>query len=255
MKRHPVIGYELLKALPGISPEILDGVRHHHEYLDGSGYPDALTAPEISDLVRLLTISDIFAALIESEAVPAGDVPAGCLQDPVRHGWKAGTIAREGVPERGAEGMKHGNEVDYGDTLAMVAAASPDAVRNMGTAVDGGLPQRDVQILKQVTDLFLSNVERLRESQISAFDELLVPLIDRTEAGALVHLSEALSTIDLAPGKTIRKLAFHNDALAAAPVLRNSSRLSESDLIEIAKTHSQQHLLAICRQKDPQRSR
>jgi len=55
----------LLKDLADISPEVLDGVRHHHEYLDGSGYPDALTAPKISDLVRLLTISDIFAALIE----------------------------------------------------------------------------------------------------------------------------------------------------------------------------------------------
>ena len=65
MKRHPVIGYELLQDLAGISPEVLDGVRHHHEYLDGSGYPDALTAGKISDLVRLLTISDIFAALIE----------------------------------------------------------------------------------------------------------------------------------------------------------------------------------------------
>jgi putative nucleotidyltransferase with HDIG domain len=65
MRRHPVIGYELLKVFPEISPEILDGVRHHHEYLDGSGYPDGLTASEISDLVRLLTISDIFAALIE----------------------------------------------------------------------------------------------------------------------------------------------------------------------------------------------
>jgi len=65
MNRHPVIGYELLKPIPDISPEILDGVRHHHEYLDGSGYPDGLTAPEISDLVRLLTISDIFAALVE----------------------------------------------------------------------------------------------------------------------------------------------------------------------------------------------
>jgi HD-GYP domain-containing protein (c-di-GMP phosphodiesterase class II) len=66
MRRHPVIGYELLKNLAGIGPEILDGVKHHHEYLDGSGYPDALMAPQISDLVRLLTISDIFAALIES---------------------------------------------------------------------------------------------------------------------------------------------------------------------------------------------
>jgi putative nucleotidyltransferase with HDIG domain len=66
IRRHPIIGYELLKDLSDISPEILDGVRHHHEYLDGSGYPDALMAPEISDLVRLLTISDIFSALIES---------------------------------------------------------------------------------------------------------------------------------------------------------------------------------------------
>jgi putative nucleotidyltransferase with HDIG domain len=66
MRRHPVIGYELLKDVPGISSDSLDGVRHHHEYLDGSGYPDALKAPAIPDLVRLLTISDIFAALIES---------------------------------------------------------------------------------------------------------------------------------------------------------------------------------------------
>ncbi len=66
MRQHPAIGHELLLALPDISEEILDGVRHHHEYLDGSGYPDGLSASQISDLVRLLTISDIFAALIES---------------------------------------------------------------------------------------------------------------------------------------------------------------------------------------------
>lgn len=66
MKRHPVTGYDLLKGIPGMTPEILDGVKHHHEYLDGSGYPDRLTASKISDLVRLLTISDIFAALVES---------------------------------------------------------------------------------------------------------------------------------------------------------------------------------------------
>lgn len=66
MKRHPATGYDLLKDIQGMTPEILDGVRHHHEFLDGSGYPDGLTSPKISDLVRLLTISDIFAALIEA---------------------------------------------------------------------------------------------------------------------------------------------------------------------------------------------
>jgi len=65
IETHPAAGYDILKGSRGISPEILDAVRHHHEYLDGSGYPDALCADSITDLVRILTIADIFAALIE----------------------------------------------------------------------------------------------------------------------------------------------------------------------------------------------
>lgn len=66
IETHPAAGWQVLKGNPGISPEILDAVRHHHEYLDGSGYPDALCAPRITDIVRILTISDIFSALIEN---------------------------------------------------------------------------------------------------------------------------------------------------------------------------------------------
>jgi putative nucleotidyltransferase with HDIG domain len=62
---HPAAGYEALKRTEGVTPELLDAVLHHHEFLDGSGYPDALCSESISDLVRILTISDIFAALIE----------------------------------------------------------------------------------------------------------------------------------------------------------------------------------------------
>jgi putative nucleotidyltransferase with HDIG domain len=65
IETHPAAGYDALKGTRGISAEILDVVRHHHEYLDGSGYPDGLGASDISDVVRILTISDIFAALIE----------------------------------------------------------------------------------------------------------------------------------------------------------------------------------------------
>ena len=66
MKQHPAVGYEYLRTQKVIASDTLAAVRHHHEYLDGSGYPDALKARAIPDLVRLLTISDIFAALIES---------------------------------------------------------------------------------------------------------------------------------------------------------------------------------------------
>jgi putative nucleotidyltransferase with HDIG domain len=66
IETHPLVGFEALKGNKTISAEVLDAVRHHHEYLDGSGYPDGLAADSICDLVRVLTISDIFAALIEA---------------------------------------------------------------------------------------------------------------------------------------------------------------------------------------------
>jgi putative nucleotidyltransferase with HDIG domain len=65
IETHPALGYDALRDNKDISEEVLDAVRHHHEYLDGSGYPDALCAENISDVVRILTISDIFSALIE----------------------------------------------------------------------------------------------------------------------------------------------------------------------------------------------
>lgn len=65
IETHAAVGYDVLKETGGITTEILDAVRHHHEYLDGSGYPDGLCGGSIADLVRILTISDIFAALIE----------------------------------------------------------------------------------------------------------------------------------------------------------------------------------------------
>jgi putative nucleotidyltransferase with HDIG domain len=71
IETHPAAGYNALKDTHGISAEILDAVRHHHEYLDGSGYPDKLCAEGICDLVRVLTISDIFSALIEARPYKA----------------------------------------------------------------------------------------------------------------------------------------------------------------------------------------
>lgn len=68
MQGHARLGYDALRGVPGMSAEVLDAVRHHHEFLDGSGYPDRLQGAAICDLVRVLTVSDIFAALIEVRA-------------------------------------------------------------------------------------------------------------------------------------------------------------------------------------------
>lgn len=65
MKKHPEYGFKALEGIDGLPKEMLDIVIHHHEYLDGSGYPHGLSASEIPDLVRIVTIADIFGALIE----------------------------------------------------------------------------------------------------------------------------------------------------------------------------------------------
>ena len=64
MNKHPVDGYEMLVGAD-YSEIVLKVVRSHHEMLDGSGYPDGLTSAAIPDPVRLITVCDIFAALIE----------------------------------------------------------------------------------------------------------------------------------------------------------------------------------------------
>lgn len=74
MDRHPVIGHAML-VNGNYDPLTLAVVRSHHEYLDGSGYPDGLRGQEIPDLVRLITISDIFAALIEARPYKAPKPP------------------------------------------------------------------------------------------------------------------------------------------------------------------------------------
>src|SRR5215217_6326941 len=80
MRTHPAAGFELLHDGGECDPVTLDAVRHHHEMLDGSGYPDGLRGPEIGDLVRLLTICDIYAALTERRSykppLPAEDALA-----------------------------------------------------------------------------------------------------------------------------------------------------------------------------------
>jgi putative nucleotidyltransferase with HDIG domain len=65
MRQHPVLGFEALRTVPGLPAEMLDMVVHHHEYLDGSGYPHGLRSDKLSDFVRIITIADIFGALIE----------------------------------------------------------------------------------------------------------------------------------------------------------------------------------------------
>ena len=80
-------------------------------------------------------------------------------------------------------------------------AASSDLRKELNGAEEDG-PEHDARIFGEVTDLFLSNVGRLGDSQIAAVDGVLAHLVGRVEATTVIQLSEALSTIDRAPIQT-----------------------------------------------------
>ncbi|MCX8063541.1 MAG: HD-GYP domain-containing protein, partial [Candidatus Hydrogenedentes bacterium] len=64
MKKHPEYGFDILTAEQNLKDElVLDVVKHHHEKLNGKGYPDKLTGNEISLYARISAIADIFDAL------------------------------------------------------------------------------------------------------------------------------------------------------------------------------------------------
>jgi len=110
MRAHARIGYDLLREQGEYEPQILEVVLRHHELLDGSGYPDGLAGPQINDLVRLVTICDVYAALIERRAYKPAIEPAAAFKILEKmEGKVEGALVRAflQVAERSAKPVSH----------------------------------------------------------------------------------------------------------------------------------------------------
>jgi uncharacterized protein (DUF2336 family) len=112
-------------------------------------------------------------------------------------------------------------------------------------AIQSGSKDKRIDALRRITDLFVADADRLTDQQIDVFDDILGHLIKRIESRALAELSRRLAPIHNAPIEVVRRLARDDDIVVAEPILTASARLSDSDLIEIASTKTQAHLLAI----------
>ena len=67
VKQHPRMGYEILQPIASLSV-ILDGVLYHHEYPDGSGYPEGLRGDQIPLVARIVHVVDMFDALTSNRS-------------------------------------------------------------------------------------------------------------------------------------------------------------------------------------------
>lgn len=76
IKSHPVRGHEMLLESGVDNQHVLDVARHHHERMDGKGYPDSLAGDNISTLARMSAVCDVYDAITSDRPYKKGWDPA-----------------------------------------------------------------------------------------------------------------------------------------------------------------------------------
>src|SRR5580700_8453407 len=112
-------------------------------------------------------------------------------------------------------------------------------------SLESGSDDQCLEALWRITDLFITGATRYTDEQVGLFDDVIARLMTAIESKARAKLANRLAPIPNAPAKVIRNLAFDDDINVARPVLIESPRLNDPDLIENANTKSQQHMFAI----------
>ena len=109
IRRHPVLGAEIVSPIAQLK-ELIPNIRHHHERYDGKGYPDKLKGEDIPLISRILSVADTFdaltserpyrngladkAAVEEMEVVKGTQLDAACVEAFLT-GYRKGFIIRE----------------------------------------------------------------------------------------------------------------------------------------------------------------
>ena len=107
MEAHPVIGDRLCGDLRSLQ-RVRSIVRHHHERLDGSGYPDGLRGDDIPLLAQIIGIVDVYDALTTTRPYHAAQPPEAAfaeLREEVRRGWRRADLVEAFIEIRQRRGQ------------------------------------------------------------------------------------------------------------------------------------------------------
>lgn len=94
MEQHPVTGERICAPLKAFRL-VLPIIRHHHERLDGSGYPDGLNNGQIPLTARILSVVDVYDALTTDRPYRQALLPQealGLMREEVARGWWDGSL-------------------------------------------------------------------------------------------------------------------------------------------------------------------
>lgn len=135
-----------------------------------------------------------------------------------------------------------------------MSTAGLSIIDEVESAIRAGSPEKGLATARRVTDLFLTSAGSFDDEQIALFDDVLDRLIGTIELRALAdmgarialaEISAQLAPVAQAPPSVIRRLASNDEIRIAGPVLQESARLDDGELVKIASAKGEPHLLAI----------
>lgn len=117
-------------------------------------------------------------------------------------------------------------------------------INQLEATLASGSDQRRLDMLKQVTELFVAQCSTINSSHVAVFDEVMLKLVEGIETHARAELAKSMAPIANAPAALVIKLARDESIEVAGPVLRHSD-LDDQTLVHCSSTLGQGHLLAI----------
>jgi hypothetical protein len=121
--------------------------------------------------------------------------------------------------------------------------AQQSLIADLENAITAGSSEQRVNTLRRITDLFLVSADDYSDDQVDVFDDVISRLAEKIETKARAQLARRLAPVARAPINVVRSLASDTSMEVAGPVLAQSPRLTDDDLITFA--HDQDRLLAI----------
>jgi uncharacterized protein (DUF2336 family) len=110
--------------------------------------------------------------------------------------------------------------------------------------VQHGSAEKRAETLRRITSLFLDGAPAFSDRHVAVFDDVIGYLIAEIEQKTLAELSRRLAPVPNAPAGVVRTLASNDDIDVAGPLLKQAN-IADAELIRIAESKGQQHLLAM----------
>jgi uncharacterized protein (DUF2336 family) len=122
-------------------------------------------------------------------------------------------------------------------------------ITELDDMIQRGSPGRRAETLRRIAALFAESATKYNSEHVDLFEQIFDRLLAEVDAAARTELAHRLCTIPSAPRGVLRRLAADENIATARPILTRSPVLLDDDLLEIAETRGQGHLLALAKRK------